>query len=124
MHRGKGAQPRESANRITTPYAQCRSLHHRKSYHPQKPPPRAVSKLTTQGLLVSYPAIYGAYTELWAGWSPSATTDDSGRYVIPWGRFGEYRADIVRSTRLPEAGGTGVAARFWDWCEKETRQYA
>ena len=58
-----------------------------------------------------YPAVYGAYTELWAGWAEEAA---GGRYVVPWGRVGRVRGDLEESAN---------AGRFWEWCEKETRGY-
>jgi NAD(P)-dependent dehydrogenase (short-subunit alcohol dehydrogenase family) len=34
---------------------------------------------------ILYHARYGAYTELWTGFSPEVTMDMNGGYVIPWG---------------------------------------
>ena len=63
-----------------------------------------------------YPSVYGAYTELWAGWAEQAGREEAkGGYVVPWGRMGKVRADIGESKN---------AGRFWEWCEKETKEYA
>ena len=63
-----------------------------------------------------YPAVYGGYTELFAGWSEEAgRRENQGRYVGPWGRFVHLRADVDGN----EAG----VERFWAWCEAETRAY-
>lgn len=35
-------------------------------------------------------------------------------------RYGGLRADILKSVRTTEEGGSGVAERFWEWCDKET----
>ncbi|KAK5019637.1 hypothetical protein BJ546DRAFT_1004212 [Cryomyces antarcticus] len=67
--------------------------------------------------------VFGAYTELFAGWSPDVTPAQNGAYIIPWGRFGTFRNDIVPSTRPVAEGGNGKAEKFWEWCDKETRQY-
>lgn len=67
--------------------------------------------------------IYGAYTQLWAGFSPSIKPFDSGRYVIPWGRFGSVRDDIALSLKHKEEGGIGKASMFFDFCERETKEY-
>lgn len=68
-----------------------------------------------------HPAVFGAYTELWAGWDEEAgKPEKNGAYVVPWGRFSDYREDLEVEIRKED----GNAARFWDWCEKETKQYA
>lgn len=67
-----------------------------------------------------YPAVYGAYTELFAGFSEEAgKADRNGAYVAPWGRFADNRKDI--EAVKGKEGGT--AAKFWEWCEKETKAY-
>jgi retinol dehydrogenase 12 len=70
-----------------------------------------------------YDPIYGAYTELWAGFSPSIKQSDSGRFIIPWGRFGTVREDIVISLKGEGEGGTGKAKAFFDFCETEVKNY-
>ena len=73
-----------------------------------------------------YTAKYGGYTELWAGLSPDITTDDGGKFGIPWG--GRWhpspRKDILPSFKSKEEGGTGLAAEVWDWCDEQTKKYA
>jgi len=81
-----------------------------------------VSKAMT--LFLCYPAVYGAYTELYAGWSQDITPALSGCFIVPWGRVGNFRADVVSSLRGAEEGGNGLAARFWDWCDKETKEFS
>lgn len=73
---------------------------------------------------ISWPAVFGAYTELYAGWSQEITPALSGSYVLPWGRVGTYRADIAKALKGTDEGGTGQAQRFWDWCDKETKAFA
>ncbi|KFA64338.1 hypothetical protein S40285_02902 [Stachybotrys chlorohalonatus IBT 40285] len=66
--------------------------------------------------------IYGAYTELFAGFS----ADIKGKeypYVIPWGRIVPLRKDIAASAKPKSQGGTGVATEFWDWTEREVAKY-
>lgn len=71
-----------------------------------------------------YEPKYGAYTGLWAGLSPEVTLGDGGRFGIPWGRWHPSpKKDIVESLKSVEEGGTGLAAKFWDWCEAETKDY-
>lgn len=77
--------------------------------------------------LLLYPAVYGAYTELYAGWSPGITAGKHGNggYVIPWGRDGMagLRNDVLAGLEGQEKGGTGVAGEFWEWCERETEEF-
>lgn len=76
-----------------------------------------------EDLLISwllYPAVFGAYTELFAGWSEEAgKADKNGVYVIPWGRFGRFREDV--HAEIAKEGGK--AAKFWDWCDRETAKF-
>lgn len=73
-----------------------------------------------------YDAKMGAYTELWAGLSENVTTQDGGKFGVPWG--GRWhpnpRNDILQSLKSKDEGGTGGAAEFWDWCEKQTKPFA
>lgn len=73
--------------------------------------------------LILYPAKFGAYTELWTGFSPKLTTKDNGAYIAPWGRVSSVRADKTESLKTKEEGGNGKAALFWDWTEKEVQKY-
>ena len=72
---------------------------------------------------ILYPSVYGAYTELYAGYSPDVRPEDSGRFIIPWGRFGTYRDGLVLATKSKSEGGTGTAERFIEYCERETKPY-
>ncbi|KAF2650224.1 NAD(P)-binding protein [Lophiostoma macrostomum CBS 122681] len=68
-----------------------------------------------------YGAVYGAYTELWAGLSPDLSIKDGGTYIIPWGRVHPSpRPDLITALASSEDGGTGLAKAFADWCEKQT----
>jgi hypothetical protein len=68
-----------------------------------------------------YPAIYGAYTEIYSGLSPDLTLEkDQGGYIIPWGRKASVRPDL-RQEAIKE---DGQASKLFDWCEKVTKEYA
>ncbi|KAM6516847.1 short-chain alcohol dehydrogenase [Fusarium solani] len=67
--------------------------------------------------IMSHPAVYGAYTELYAGWSKDITLEKTGAWVIPWGRFGQLRDDIEKGCE------NGVSAKFWAWCEAESKEF-
>lgn len=64
-----------------------------------------------------HPAIYGAYTELWAALSPALTLELSGSYVWPCGRFGLFREDIEAAIPAAKHDCPSVADKFVIWCE-------
>ncbi|OQN98076.1 hypothetical protein B0A48_15908 [Cryoendolithus antarcticus] len=65
--------------------------------------------------LICYEPVFGAYTELFAGWGEAAGREENaGKYVVPWGRVGALRQDLLVS---------GETGRLWEWCEKESRAY-
>lgn len=73
---------------------------------------------------LAYPAIQGAYTELWAALSPEVTPAKSGAYVYPWGRFGDLPVGIEEAIKSEAEGGSGVADKFIAWCDRETEPFA
>jgi NAD(P)-dependent dehydrogenase (short-subunit alcohol dehydrogenase family) len=73
--------------------------------------------------MLVYPAIYGAYTELFAGLSPDVTLEKSGAWLQPWGRFSPQRADLVKGSKSRAEGGTGIAEEFWGWSEEQIKEY-
>lgn len=82
--------------------------------------PRHQGKNMVVGLaqkILCYPTVYGAYTELWAGWSEEAGKQENrNKYVGPWGRWMELRKDI-------ETGGEGTREKLWEWCEEESKEF-
>ncbi|TQN71544.1 putative oxidoreductase [Colletotrichum shisoi] len=71
----------------------------------------------------TYPAINGAYTELFAALSPDVTIEKTGDWVVPWGRFYAIREDLVQGSKSREEGGTGLAEDFWKWTEQQVEKY-
>ena len=67
-----------------------------------------------------YPAIFGAYTELWSGWSSDVTIEKGITFVIPWGRDGSKN---VRQDIRDGIEKHGIVDKFWKYCEVETKQY-
>ncbi|KAJ4009605.1 short-chain alcohol dehydrogenase [Fusarium irregulare] len=69
--------------------------------------------------------IYGAYTELYTGWSSEITSEHNGWYIIPWGRIDTQGLgrDVVKSLQSEKEGGSGVALAFWEWCDRETASF-
>lgn len=73
---------------------------------------------------ILYSAKLGAFTEAWAGLSDEVTMEDAGRYVVPWGKWHvSPRPDILESIKSKAAGGTGLAAEFWEWCWEKIELY-
>ncbi|KAN0096654.1 NAD(P)-binding protein [Hyaloscypha variabilis] len=77
---------------------------------------------TVNGILL-YPPVFGAYTELFAGLSPDITSASNGSYIIPWGRIGYLKENLAACLKEESEAGTGVAKRFFEWCENETRPF-
>ncbi|KAF8645275.1 hypothetical protein AX16_008099 [Volvariella volvacea WC 439] len=69
--------------------------------------PRLVTAIFQR--VITYPASYGALTQLYAGTSPDGVTLN-GKYLIPWGRVG----DAARSTDDLELG-----KQLWMWLEEQ-----
>lgn len=74
--------------------------------------------------MMVYPPINGAYTELFAGLSPDVTLEKSGAWLMPWGRFGVQRPDLVQGSKPISEGGTGMAERFWNWSLEQIKPYS
>lgn len=71
-----------------------------------------------------YKAVYGAYSELWAGLSQELGMKDGGGYVVPWGRrHPSPRKDLVEALVDEKKGGTGTASRIVEWCKRETEGF-
>ncbi|KUI56509.1 hypothetical protein VP1G_03814 [Cytospora mali] len=77
---------------------------------------------TVMGVLFK-PAKFGAYTELFAGFSPDVTVEKNGSFLLPWGRFGSIPDHIAKSMREESQGGTGLSKRFWAYCEDEISSF-
>jgi NAD(P)-dependent dehydrogenase (short-subunit alcohol dehydrogenase family) len=73
---------------------------------------------------ISHEPKMGAYTEIWAGLSPDVTSEDGGRYAIPWGRWHPGpKKELLDSLQNKEDGSDGIAAEFWNWCDGQTKKY-
>ncbi|KAF2970979.1 hypothetical protein GQX73_g2533 [Xylaria multiplex] len=66
----------------------------------------------------------GAYTELFAGISDEVNLENSGAWIVPWGRIENIRKDLLEGSKPEEVGGTAIAQKFWKWCEDQTSPYA
>ncbi|OKL64373.1 hypothetical protein UA08_00762 [Talaromyces atroroseus] len=69
-----------------------------------------------------YPPKFGAYTGLWACLSAEVKKGDGQKLINPWGRWHETpKKEVVASLSTKEAGGTGLAAEFFDFCTSRPR---
>lgn len=86
---------------------------------------RSQGGLTTLVLrkTVLHPPVYGAYTSIFAGFSPEVTLENSGTHVAPWGQFWKVSQDMQDAARPKSEGGSGIAAEFWEWCEAQWKPY-
>ncbi|KAF5020063.1 hypothetical protein F66182_7905 [Fusarium sp. NRRL 66182] len=74
-------------------------------------------------VFTTYPPINGAYTELFAAFTPEITIEKSGIWVVPWGRFMPIRPDLQKGALLESEGGTGMAEKFWKWSEEQIKPF-
>jgi retinol dehydrogenase-12 len=65
--------------------------------------------------VILYPAVNGAYTELFAGLSPEVPGREKGTWVVPFGRIMKLRKDLADG---------GNCKEFWEWSEAEVARYA
>ncbi|KAK7962101.1 uncharacterized protein PG986_002926 [Apiospora aurea] len=79
--------------------------------------------LRLQVALMHYPAVRGAYTELFAAFLLEVTTETAG-YVFPFGRLRPICEELRRAARSEEEGGADLARRFWDWSEEQVAPFA
>lgn len=91
--------------------------------------------------MILKPAVYGAYTELYAAVSPDlAFKNDNGSFIILWGRKGVLPGHILKEmdqnfstrsndrTNLNKKGAKNrkkevLSTKFWVWCERKTKAY-
>ncbi|KAF5563613.1 Oxidoreductase short-chain dehydrogenase [Fusarium phyllophilum] len=86
---------------------------------------RTQGKFLTQILrrTVFYPSHYGGYVNIFAGFSPEVTLENSGRFISPWGRLWHALPAMVKGSKTEDEGGTGHAKRFWEWTEEQVSQH-
>ncbi|KAK0123802.1 hypothetical protein ONS95_008803 [Cadophora gregata] len=73
--------------------------------------------------ITSKSPVYGAYSEIYAGFSPEVTPEHNGAYLMAWGRIGELASDVKDGWKSEAKGGTGAAKKFLEYCDRETKEY-
>ncbi|TVY81347.1 putative oxidoreductase [Lachnellula suecica] len=76
----------------------------------------------TMGLMFK-PPVYGAYSELYAGFSPAVRMEHNGGHTIAWGRNADLPGDVLKGLKSTKEGGSGVAQIFFDYCDREIKEY-
>lgn len=66
---------------------------------------------------------YGAYSELYAGFSPDLGTEHNGGFVTAWGRVADMPEDISKGLKSKSEGGSGAAAKFLKYCDREVKSF-
>ncbi|KAI1127335.1 retinol dehydrogenase 12 [Nemania abortiva] len=74
--------------------------------------------------LIEHEPRYGAYTELFGGFSPDITIDNNNAWIAPWGLLQPMREDFQEACKSVEEGGTGMSQQFWLWNEAQVKAYA
>lgn len=67
--------------------------------------------------------VYGAYSELYAGFSPEVTARENGGYFMAWGRKAYLPKESEDGLRSKAEGGTGLAEQFFEYCDRETNTF-
>ncbi|KAH6705287.1 putative short-chain dehydrogenase [Leptodontidium sp. 2 PMI_412] len=77
----------------------------------------AIMKLLFKG------PVYGAYSELYAGFSPELEAKHNGGYVMAWGRIVPFPDDIAKALKGKVEGGSGARQIFVEYCDRETKEF-
>ncbi|KAL8371767.1 hypothetical protein RB595_001525 [Gaeumannomyces hyphopodioides] len=75
------------------------------------------------GILIMYPPVNGAYTELYAGLSPEVKIETTGCWVVLFGRIFPIWKDLNNAVKSEAEGGTGGTKKFWKWTEDQVCPY-
>lgn len=67
--------------------------------------------------------VYGAYSELFAAFSPNLKAEDNGGYIMAWGRKADLPKYILKGPKIESEGGSGEANTFVEYCERETSDF-
>ena len=67
--------------------------------------------------------VYGAYTELYAGFSPDLNAEHNGGFLTAWGRVSELPENLTSALKSKANGGSGTAAKFMEYCDREIESF-
>ncbi|OBT44891.1 hypothetical protein VE00_04759 [Pseudogymnoascus sp. WSF 3629] len=69
------------------------------------------------------PPVFGAYSELYAGFSPEIKAEHNGGHMMAWGRIAELPKDIIQGLKSKAEGGTGAKEKFMKYCDREVKDF-
>jgi retinol dehydrogenase-12 len=69
------------------------------------------------------PAVYAAYSELYAAYSPDVKPEQNGGHLMAWGRPADMPPYIAEGFKSESEGGTGVAEKFFEYSNREIKEY-
>lgn len=67
--------------------------------------------------------MYGAYSELYASFSPEVTMAHNGGHLMAWGRLADLPDAILNGQKSEKEGGTGKQAKFVEYCDREVNKF-
>jgi len=73
--------------------------------------------------LIFKPPVYGAYSELYAGFSPEVKLDHNGGHLMAWGRKTDLPDDIKKGLKSVADGGNAAAQKFFEYCDREIKTF-
>lgn len=79
--------------------------------------------LTNEQRIIFKGPVCGAYSEIFSGLSPDVRMEHNGGYQMAWGRHCDLPENLVKALKSKSEGGTGVAAKFFDYCDREIASY-
>ncbi|KFZ03052.1 hypothetical protein V502_11281 [Pseudogymnoascus sp. VKM F-4520 (FW-2644)] len=74
-------------------------------------------------LVFRSPPVFGAYSELYAGFSPEIKAEHNGGHMMAWGRIAELPKDIIQGMKTKAEGGTGAKEKFMKYCDREVKAF-
>jgi retinol dehydrogenase 12 len=75
-----------------------------------------------QSLIFKGP-VYGAYSELYAAFSPDIPASHNGGHLMAWGRVADSPEDMIKGMKSEKEGGSGRAKIFLDYCDREIKDF-
>ncbi|RDL36357.1 Uncharacterized protein BP5553_05709 [Venustampulla echinocandica] len=73
--------------------------------------------------LIFKPPVYGAYSELYASFSPEVKSNHNGGHLMAWGRVADLPADLAKGLKSKNEGGSGNAEKFFGYCDREIKAF-
>jgi uncharacterized protein (AIM24 family) len=49
--------------------------------------------------------------------------DHNGGHLMAWGRLANLPVEVTKGLKSKSEGGSGVAQTFFDYCDRETRNF-